>query len=334
MALLTPPDILPEAMRFIIRTLLAYPDQDVQKAELLALVAPRGLVEAIDSMGPDAEAMPGDESDLRSGGAVIVSASLDALRRELHAVRQEGDQLSLSSDVVDRWKRPTDVTARAFSDYLLEKIFEAANPQQIFGDAQGVMDLVQALVILHTAKEPFRPFERFEPPKNDSGPARRNFIDEEQSRLGNERTGWPIPNKEQWLTLQRWAPYIGLARPVGSNGLIPDASVALTRRLVKLPPGDYNIQEFVSHCASAVPILDGGILHSGHDSSQSGDHEVLSPGLSVSLLQLEADGALNLPNKRSDTASRTVRITSDELTDRSITNVVWHPEQQKKRGKK
>ena len=42
MALLNPPDILPEAMRFLVRTLLAAPDQELDRSDLISLVAPRG----------------------------------------------------------------------------------------------------------------------------------------------------------------------------------------------------------------------------------------------------------------------------------------------------
>ena len=81
------------------------------------------------------------------------------------------------------------------------------------------------------------------------------------SRCGPDRVkNWPVPNKPQWLPFRRWAAYLGLARPVGTNGLIPDASEALIRRLPALQPGDYDIGDFVGRCAQAVPVLDGGAL--------------------------------------------------------------------------
>ena len=66
------------------------------------------------------------------------------------------------------------------------------------------------------------------------------------------------------------------------------------------------MRDFVARCASVVPILDGGVLQFGHDLQAEGDHAVLSGGLSISLLQLEADGLLTM-GKKSDTGSASPR---------------------------
>ena len=109
---------------------------------------------------------------------------------------------------------------------------------------------------------------------------------------------------------------------MGTAGLIPDASEALIRRLPAMTPGDYDVRDFVARCASAVPILDGGALQTGHDPLYEGDHAVLSGGLSVSLLQLEADGFLKM-DQRSDASGRTLRLRPDGSADRIVTTVIW-----------
>lgn len=332
MALLTPPDILPEAMRFLIRALLALKTPDVDRDELVDLVAPRGLVEAVDSVGSDAESMPGDESDLRSGGNVIASASLDALRM-LGLTEQVGNRIALTREGAERWRSPADVDPRSFSQLLLDRVMKVADPEASPGESQGVMDLVHAVVLLHVSEQPLRPFERFEPVTGGGPRSGRSFMEMEQAVLGADRKAWPVPNKEQWLPFRRWALYLGLARPVGANGLIPDASSALAARLVGLEPRDYDVRDFVSRCASAVPILDDGPLQFGHDAQLEGDNAVLSPGLSVSLLQLEADGVLTI-DKRSDTGVRTLRLRADRSADRVITTVVWKRQRAARRGDK
>ena len=51
----------------------------------------------------------------------------------------------------------------------------------------------------------------------------------------------------------------------------------------------------------AVPVLDGGALWRALKAAADGDAGVLSGGLSVSLLQLEADGFMTMTRPKSDT---------------------------------
>ena len=135
---------------------------------------------------------------------------------------------------------------------LLEAVFQMGDSDA----SRGIGDLIQALVLLHTADQPLRPFDTFESAAEANG---RGFTDRQTEALGPVRKDtWPVPNQEQWQPLRRWASYLGLARSVGTAGLIPDASEALIRRLPAMAPGDYDVRDFIARCASAVPILDGG----------------------------------------------------------------------------
>lgn len=316
MALLNPPDILPEAMRFLVRALVALPKAEAEREELLSLVAPRGLTEAMDLVATGAaDPSDADPDDLRAGGSIIAGASLDALRM-LGMVEQSGNRIQLASAEAERWKNPAAVTPRSMFQVLVDRLV-----QMIDSDASsGVGDFVQALVLLHVAEEPLRPFDRFE--SSATSRAGRSFAIRQEQVLGSDRKGWPIPNREQWLSFRRWASYLGLARAVGSSGLIPDASEALAYRLPALAPGDYDVRDFAARCASAVPFLNGGDLHFGLDSQHEGDHAILSGGLTVSLLQLEAHGFLTL-ERRSDAGGRTLRLQPDGSADRVVTTVVW-----------
>lgn len=327
MALLNPPDILPEAMRFIIRAILGLADDGVKREELLSIVAPTGLIEAMDAMGKDAESLPGDESDLRFGGQKIADASLGALRT-LGMVQSTGDGIRLDN-VPTAWKKATDVTTAQFSAHLLDRVLATADPQAVVGDARGVMDFVHSLVVLYAASDPLWPFERFE--GSNSSPASRGFLEQFRSHFGDVRTDWPFPNAEQWLTFRRWAPYVALARTFGSAGLIPDASLALAQRLSDLPAGRYEIGDFISRCAGAIPFLDGGTLHFGHEALDSAGHLVVSPGLSVSLLQLRAQHALNLV-RLSDIETRAVRVVANGSADQIVSHVDWKAAVAKKRA--
>jgi hypothetical protein len=324
MALLNPPDALPEAMRFLLRALLALREPDADRSELVGLVAPPGLREAMEFGSPYAADESGDDSDddPRTGGGVIAERSLDHLQM-LGLVKHHGRRVGLDDAATRRWKDPADVTPRSLADALLELVLEMADPEAPIGESSGVADFVQALVFLHTAGRPLHPFERFESAATTKGPARRSFASLQLKALGSDRDGWPVTNGVRWQSFRRWSSYLGLARPVGAAGLIPDASTALARRLPALAPGDYDVREFVARCAAAVPILDGGALQSGYDPQAEGEHAFLSGGLSVSLLQLEADGLLTLEKPRSDTGGRTLRLRPDGSADQRVTTVIW-----------
>lgn len=316
MALLNPPDALPEAMRFLVRALLAFREPEADRDELVSLVAPRGLAEAMESVATGiADPSGSDLDDLRTGGSIIAGASLDALRT-LGMVEQSGNRVRLAGVGVERWKDPPDVSPRSMFEAMLDAVIERADSDA----SHGVEDLMQALVLLHVAGEPLRPFDRFE--AQATRREGRSFALRQEQVLGPDRNGWPVPNREQWMSFRRWASYLGLARPVGASGVIPDASEALAYRLPALAPGDYDVRDFVAQCASVVPVLDGGGLLFGKDPQYEGDHAVLTGGLTASLLQLAADGFVTL-ERRSDAGGRTLRLRPDGSADRVVTTVVW-----------
>ena len=229
MALLTPPDFLPEAMRFLVRALLALREPEIDRDELIGVVAPRGLTEAMDSVATGAvDLSDADPDDLRTGGS---------LSPEPPSTHCGCLAWSCSPAIGSGWpvrkrsrKSPADVSSRSMFQVLLEAVIQMADPEA----SRGVEDLVQALILLHVAGEPLRPFDRFESPA--ASRAGRSFASRQQKILGPDRKTWPVPNREQWLSFRRWASYLGLARPVGTTGLIPDASEALARRLPALTP--------------------------------------------------------------------------------------------------
>lgn len=316
MPLLNPPDILPEAMRFLVRAILASSGRQLPRDELLAMVAPTGLVEAMDSLGADAEGLSGDDSDLHTGGLQIARASLSALRT-LGFVEFSGDAVAATSEL-DDWKSYRKGTATAFS-HLLLNAFVARAAESTSPDGEGVGDLRDALGILYSSEDPLWPVSTFEAGRDT---ARRAFGDEQRKRLGDDRGRWPIPNREQYMTFTRWGPYLGLVRPVGSNGLIADASVALRALLPTDLAGELGVAEFVAVCARALPLLDGGSMHSHFDVEESGGHAVLSPVMSITMLQLEEEGLVSL-KRLSDVGLRTIRTSASGVNDRAISHVTW-----------
>jgi len=317
MPLLTPPDILPEAMRFLVRALLSV-RSEVAREELIDLIAPSGLVEAMKSLGAGLDSPTDGESDLKTGGAVIADKSLLALGT-LGIVQASGRNIRLAA-IPDDWLKPTDVDARSFAAHLRKRIFASVSLDATIGDSGGVMDLAHGLAALHVADNPLWPFTSFETDKTGKG---RAFMDYQHSLFGNDRSNWPVPNKEQWLPFRRWATYLGLASPT-HKGLLPDCSVALTQELNDLPAGNYEIEQFTAECSRRIPTLDGGLLHFSDLTPESTHTPALSPGLSISLIQLEAEGLVTL-SKLSDIGTRTLRIGpgTGSSVERPVSHVKW-----------
>src|SRR4051812_3394352 len=101
-------------MRFLMRTVLAFSAGTCTQDDLLALVAPVGLVEAMATVGSGID--DGDESvdDPKTGGSKIANASLGALRR-LGLVQVDGGLVTATETAISTWRAPKDVTARSFA---------------------------------------------------------------------------------------------------------------------------------------------------------------------------------------------------------------------------
>jgi hypothetical protein len=293
------------------RTVLAHPRNLCEKATLVALVAPDGLAEVMKPLDSGKDEDP-DGDNTTTSGRLIADKSLGALI-SLGFISASGSEVSTTDLTVRCWQSPQEVTAASFSRVLRSQIWRQAMADDTATTEKRVNDLVHALAVLYAAPEPLQPFE-FE-----TGSGRR-FADAQKPRFGPQKSGWPVTNKEQWLTFRRWAPYLGLAQSVTAQSLVADASRALVDDLAELPPQRYRVDEFIATCKAHLPICDGGALSLW----EPDDDQELSPGMSMSLCQLEADGHLTLPSTESDTGARTVALgTSGE--SRRVSHITWHP---------
>lgn len=321
MALLTSPDAVPEAMRFVVRALMLSKDRSYGETELLALLAPPGLVESMSAITPDTESGADDEGDLKTGGRAIVSQSIDALATLELVAKERGQVVRLADTANSRWKRAADVTAEDFSFVLLESVLARGRGVRTLGSSKGSDDLVQALALLYAADEALRGFDRFEGGKGAKASVGRPFVDYQMKESESTTpTDWPIGNRERWLPFFRWAVYLGVARVAGGS-LVPEASSALICRLNGRPKGQHPVMDFVEWCADALSFLDGG-EHCHFPRQREGDNVVLSPGLSATLLQMEALGAVKLA-RLSDDRNATLRLRADRMGERAVSTVEW-----------
>jgi hypothetical protein len=311
MPLLNPPDILPEAMRFLLRAVLAHRGARCPKPELLALVAPEGLAEAMRPLDSDKDENA-DVDNTAASGKLIADKSLSALM-SLGLVTLDGADVAATESALSYWRSASAVSAASFGRLLRSQIWRIATTDTTSDTGSRVWDLVNALAVLFAAREPLRPFE-FE-----TGTGRR-FADAQTQWFGPHKRDWPVTNSTQYLPLCRWAPYLGLAQPINGRSLVPDASRALFEDLADLPNQRLRAAEFVVRCCEVLPISDGG----PHSLWKADDGQELSPGLAMSLRQLEAADHLTLPPAESDTDSLLVTLGLPRGSTR-VSHIDWHP---------
>ncbi|MEU7800670.1 protein DpdG [Micromonospora arborensis] len=312
MPLLNPPDVLPEAMRYLLRAVMAHRGNRCVKDELIKLVAPSGLPELMKPLDTDREAERDAESAAASG-RLIAEKSLSALAA-LGLVELDRKEVSVAEATSQRWSTVQDVSALSFSQLLRSQIWSIAATTTAGSADARVWDLVNAVAVLFAAPEPLRPFD-FE-----AGVGRR--FDEAQKRwFGQQKRQWPVTNVEQYRSFCRWAPYLGFATPITGRSLVPDASRALLEDLADLPPGRMRAADFVARCGEQLPVSDGGL----YTLWKPDDAQELSPGMSMSLRQLEAGGHVTLPTAESDTDTVLVTIGAPGDAAR-ISHLDWHPQ--------
>lgn len=285
MSLLTPPDILPEAMRFLVRVVVATKGH-VTREEAVALIAPAGLASSLAETGQateDSEEEGPEPADGRTAGRVIAEASLSALL-QLGMVVAGEESIELHESLRSVWRKVDAVTAPSFARQLSRFILDEP------GSAVAA-DLLRACGLLFAAREPLVPFDAF-----DEASARRPFQQYQATVVGADlpQSEWPVGNKERWQSLKRIAPYLGWCEPVVLGAktfhLLPNCRRALGPVVQALEPQVLSGAQFISLCAQALPFLDTGTFAYPVDDVGG----TLSGGLSLTLLALERAKVITL----------------------------------------
>lgn len=311
MALSTSPDSLPEALRYLIRTVLSHPTRRCDRADLLLLVAPEGLPETMKPLDRDKQDDEETENTA-AGGRLIATRSLTA-SITLGLVAADGSDIVATDATRRRWSKASAVSAQSFSHALRAQVWQAAAAGDDASTDDRVDDLVNGLAILFASPEPLRPFE-FE-----AGLGRR--FDTAQARwYGPSKNDWPVTNKTQFAPFTRWAAYLGYGQHVDKKSIIADGSAALIDDLKGLPAARYRVDEFIGRCAEALPVCDGG----SRSLWKPDDAREISPGLSVTLSQLEAYGHVSIPPAESDRDSMTITLGTG-TAGRRASHLDWHP---------
>lgn len=245
----TSPDVVPEALRYLLRAVLAHTDARCNKSDLLLLVAPEGLPETMKPFEGD-KPDDGDNENNSTSGNLIVTRSLIALTA-FKLVSAEGAEIVATDTARRHWSKPSDVSARSLSRVLRSQLWQGATAGDDALPADPDSDLVNALAVLHAWPEPLRPFD-FE------GGSGRRFDFAQAHWYGPNKADWPITNVVQFAPFRRWAAYLGYAQHVGKQSVIAEASQALVADLHSLPRSRYRVRDFIDHCVRQLPISDGG----------------------------------------------------------------------------
>jgi hypothetical protein len=312
MPFLNPPDVLPEAMRMIIRVLLARNDPTPED-ELFRLVAPLGLVEATGVDGEDEES-PEVTQHFRVGGRTIARASLAAMRGAGLIVQESvGDRMVSAAEIVrssySSWKV---VSATDFAYFIHDSVLASARDELDDADASGgAEDLAFAVALLFSMPNPLEPIASFEHGSS------KTLFDYQTDTLGTSIDTWIVRNRERYVPLQRWATYLGLTRILnlagrGSGSLIVDSSKALRHLAVPLLNDRLTIGTFLERLAPAMPYSDKGRIGAKVRASLAGDspNDDLSPGLALSLQVLHNQKVIEL-EPLSDAESLAFPISSE-----------------------
>jgi len=298
MPFINPPDVLPEAMRFIVRLLLQA-EGPVPHAEVVSRISPTGLVEVTSGTPLD------DKPKWSPAGRIVVEATLAAMQGaglvEVSGSEREVGLTPLVSEHFSKWEK---VDAESFAQFLLEQVVAVASDVFEASDGAktgGAEDLAHSISLLLQMPNPMDPISGFE---SGGGKTLQTFQGE-QFGLNPKKAGWLIPNNEQYLNVSRWVSYLGFGYVDGSRGLLIEPSAVLKEPVQNvLGKTDMPLERLLEALGSQIPITDRGAVASAVINRLKNPlaKDQLSPGLAFGLRVLHEQKVIKLGHK-ADAAS-------------------------------
>lgn len=276
MALLNPPQILPNVARVIFRALQQADDRGVPKDDLAGLVAPASL--------------PRGEGASPGIGSKGFEDTLNACVT-INLIERRDDLIRLHPDLppVARDRRRREA---AFAPLVLDLVLDDRINHDLWGSTEGARDLTRAIA-WWLAQDPLNPPASW----NEPGGA---DVAQERQMSGGERI---FSNDTRWGAFDRWATFLGLASHLpraGKSILVPDPTAAMRGLLSDvLPTARLPILEFLEQLAERLPVVDGGSYRRSVEErmrpeSVRSSPEALSPSLSHALLRLRDEQLLRI----------------------------------------
>ncbi len=293
MPFINPPDVLPEAMRFIVRLLLQA-EEPVPQAEVVRRISPAGLAEVTSGTPLD------EKPKLGEAGRIVVEATLAAMQGaglvEVSGSEREVGLTPLVSEHFAKWE---EVDAESFAQFLLEQVVAVASDVFEGSDEAktgGAEDLAHTISLLLQMPNPMDPISGFE---SGGGKTLQTFQGE-QFGLNPKKAGWLVPNNEQYLNVARWVSYLGFGYVDGSRGLLIEPSAVLKEPVQNvLGKTDMPLEKFLEGLGSQIPVTDRGAIASAVTKRLTvpRPEDQLSPGLAFGLRVLEEQKVIQLIKK-------------------------------------
>lgn len=301
MALLNPPQILPNVARVIFRTLQSVDNTGISREELAKLIAPTSL--------------PRGDGATSGAGTRGFDDTLTACLT-INLVERTEDHLRLHRDLPPA-ARDRKLRESAFVPLVLDLILDDRVNHGLWESTEGARDLTRALAW-------FLAQSTLDPPAAWNDPGGADVVQERQLS-GSERI---FSNDTRWGAFDRWVSFLGVGThlPKGSKSvLIPDPTAALRRVLPDvLPSSRQPVLDLVERLGQRLPILDGGAFRRAVEERMRPEYlppssDVLSPSLSHALLRLRDERMLTLEDLADAPAK--VRLARGFGPERTISHI-------------
>lgn len=300
MALLNPPQILPNVARVIYRS-LPVDDQGISRDDLAKAIAPASL--------PRGEgAQPGTGS---KGFDDTLTACIT-----VGLVERRDDVLRLHPDLPEA-ARDRRQREAALVPTMLDLVLDDRVNHGLWDSTEGARDLTRALGWF-LAQDTLNPPAAWNEPEGVD-------IAQERQFAGDDRI---FSNDTRWGAFDRWATFLGLATHLPKGGksiLIPDPTPALRRVLPEiLPTSRQPILEFVETLSQRLPVVDGGALRRSVEERMRPEAvlatgDLLSPSLTHALLRLRDERLITLEDLADAPAK--VRLAAGFGPERTVSHI-------------
>jgi hypothetical protein len=300
MALLNPPQILPNVARVLFRALQAAESYALSKDELSRMVAPSAL--------PRGEDAPRDHGSRGFDDTLAACLTIGLFDRG-------GDLITVNPALPDyaRDRRRRD---QHFRSLVRDLVLSEAVNYGLWDSTEGARDLTRALAWF-LAQNTLRP----PGPWNEASGV--DVVQEHQFSAG-ERV---FSNDTRWGAFDRWATFLGFGRHLPRDGkdvLVPDPTAVLREAApAVLTTQRQEIGVVVEELGRRIPVLDGGVYRREVEArmrpetvQSSGD--LLSPSLAHALFRLSDERVILLEDLAD--APMKVRLPDHFGPERTITH--------------
>lgn len=315
MALLNPPQILPNVLRLLVRTLQRADGSTMTVEDLAHLTAPASLASNADAR----DGSKGFDDTLTACVAIGIA-------------NRDSGSVALSEEL--SWVRDRQLSDEHLRMHLADRIFDESLNEDLWASSEGARDLTRALS-WHLLQDPLQPPRGWTDGQDGVDAVElRQFSTEDRV----------FSNDTRWGAFQRWSKFLGFGRdqpymlPDGrtlKTVLVPDPTEALRRVLdTALDSEPLEITIAIERLRSRIPVLDGGTycqrVRERMRQNSEARSDVIAPAVAHALRRLEVGGQIVLTNLAD--APRRMTMPDGSDAGRTVSHVALAPNQGGTRG--